>query len=166
MILSKINNKILVLIIIFLLVLSRLIPHPPNFSPVLAVSIFTGIKFKNHFFAYMIPVFAMFISDFFLGFHNGIFVIYGTLLFAAILARNFNKIHIASVFSSCLFFLTTNFQVWIMSASYSKDIPGFVECFSLAIPFFGMTLISTLLFSYSFFYVYSFITSIPTYQKI
>jgi hypothetical protein len=114
----------------------------------------------------MIPVLSMFISDFFLGFHNGIFVIYGTLLFAAILARNFNKIHIASIFSSCLFFLTTNFQVWIMSASYSKDIPGFVECFSLAIPFFGMTLISTLLFSYSFFYAYSFITSIPTYQKI
>ncbi len=166
MILSKINNKFLVLIIILLLVIFRLIPHPPNFSPILAVSIFAGIKFKNHFFAYMIPVFAMFISDFFLGFHSGIFVIYSTLLSAAVLARNFNKIHTASIFSSCLFFLTTNFHVWIMSPSYSKDILGFTECFSLAIPFFGMTLLSTFFFSYSLFYVYSFITSIPTYQKI
>ena len=163
---NKINNKILVLIIIFLLVILRLIPHPPNFSPIIAVSVFAGIKFKNQFFAYMVPIFAVFISDFFLGFHSGMFVVYATLLFVAVLARNFNKIHTSSIFSSCLFFLTTNFQVWIMSAYYSKDILGFVECFYLAIPFFGMTLLSTFFFSYSFFYVYSFITSIPTYQKI
>tara|TARA_B100001093_G_scaffold268750_1_gene256959 strand:+ start:417 stop:917 length:501 start_codon:yes stop_codon:yes gene_type:complete len=163
---KKINNGLIVLIFILLLVISRLIPHPPNFSPILAVSIFAGIKFKNDFFAYIIPVLAMIISDFFLGFHSGIFLIYGILIIVAVLSRSFNKIYTACIFSSCFFFLTTNFQVWIMSSSYSKDFIGFFECFSLAIPFFGMTLLSTFFFSYSFFYFHSLIFSIPTYQKI
>ena len=93
-------------------------------------------------------------------------VIYSTIFLSAFIARKFNTIN-TSVLSSCiLFFLITNFQVWIMSSSYPKSLSGIFECYTLAIPFFGMTLLSTFFFSYVLFYGYSFLTSIKIHDKI
>ena len=162
------NQKYILLAITTIIVLSlfRLIPHPPNFTPILAISVFSGIKFKNNLFSYFVPIIAMLISDAIIGFHSGMIIIYLAIVLSAFIARKFNTIN-GSVLSSCLlFFLITNFQVWIMSSSYSKSLSGILECFTLAIPFFGMTLLSTFFFSYFLFYGYALFTKIKLYQKI
>lgn len=158
--------KLLAVATLVALAFFRLIPHPPNFTPILAISVFAGIKFKDNLFSYLVPVSAMLVSDAIIGFHNGMIIIYLAIVLSAFIARKFNTIN-SSVLSSCLlFFLITNFQVWIMSSSYSKSLIGILECYTLAIPFFGMTLLSTFFFSYVLFYSFAFLTSNKLYQKI
>mgnify|MGYP006422430709 FL=1 len=158
--------KLLAVATLVALAFFRLIPHPPNFTPILAISVFAGIKFKDNLFSYLVPVSAMLVSDAIIGFHNGMIIIYLAIVLSAFIARKFNTIN-SSVLSSCLlFFLITNFQVWIMSSSYPKSLYGILECYTLAIPFFGMTLLSTFFFSYVLFYGFTFLTSNNLYQKI
>ena len=162
------NQKYLLLAVTTIIVLSlfRLIPHPPNFTPVLAISVFAGIKFKDNLFSYLVPVFAMLVSDAIIGFHSGMIIIYLAIVLSAYISRRFNTIN-TSVLGSCiLFYLITNFQVWVMSASYPKSLTGILECYTLAIPFLGMTLLSTFFYSYVLFYGYSFLSKLKTYQKI
>ena len=162
------NYKYLLLAVTTIIVLSlfRLIPHPPNFTPILAISVFAGIKFKDNLFSYLVPVFAMFVSDAIIGFHSGMIIIYLAIVLSAFISRRFNTIN-TSVFGSCiLFYIITNFQVWVMSSSYPKSLNGILECYTLAIPFLGMTLLSTFFYSYVLFYGYSFLSKIQTYQKI
>ena len=162
------NHKYLLLAVTTIIVLSlfRLIPHPPNFTPILAISVFAGIKFKDNLFSYLVPVFAMLVSDAIIGFHNGMIIIYLAIVLSAYISRRFNTIN-TSVLGSCiLFYLITNFQVWVMSSSYPKSLNGILECYTLAIPFLGMTLLSTFFYSYVLFYGYSFLSKIHTYQKI
>ena len=158
--------KLLAVATLFALAFFRLIPHPPNFTPILAISVFAGIKFKDNLFSYLVPVSAMLVSDAILGFHNGMILIYLAIVLSAFIARKFNTINTSVLSSSILFFLITNFQVWIMSSSYPKSLLGILECYTLAIPFFGMTLLSTFFFSYILFYGYAFLTSIKLYHKI
>ena len=158
--------KLLAVATLVALAFFRLIPHPPNFTPILAISVFAGIKFKDNLFSYLVPVSAMLVSDAILGFHNGMILIYLAIVLSAFIARKFNTINTSVLSSSILFFLITNFQVWIMSSSYPKSLLGILECYTLAIPFFGMTLLSTFFFSYILFYGYAFLTSIKLYHKI
>ena len=162
------NQKYLFLAITTIIALSlfRLIPHPPNFTPILAISVFAGIKFKDNLFSYLVPVFAMLVSDAIIGFHSGMIIIYSAIVLSAFVSRRFNTIN-TSVLGSCiLFFLITNFHVWLMSPSYPKSLTGILECYTLAIPFFGMTLLSTFFYSYILFYLFTFLSKIKTYQKI
>ena len=162
------NYKYIFLAVTTIIVLSlfRLIPHPPNFTPILAISVFAGIKFKDNLFSYFVPVFAMLVSDAIIGFHSGMIIIYSAIVLSAFVSRRFNTIN-TSVLGSCiLFFLITNFQVWLMSPSYPKSLTGILECYTLAIPFFGMTLLSTFFYSYILFYSFTFLSKIKTYQKI
>ena len=93
-------------------------------------------------------------------------IIYLAIVLSAFIARKLKTIN-SSVLSSCfLFFLITNFQVWIMSSGYSKSLSGILECYTLAIPFFGMTLLSTFFYSYILFYGYALLTEMKLYKKI
>ena len=162
------NQKYILLAFTTITILSlfRLIPHPPNFTPILAISVFAGIKFKNNLFSYIVPIIAMLISDAIIGFHSGILAVYSAIFLSAAIAKKFNSIN-SSVLASCiLFFLVTNFQVWILSSGYSKSLSGILECYTLAIPFFGMTLLSTYFYSYILFYGYALLTKIKLYQQI
>ena len=99
------NHKYLLLAVTTIIVLSlfRLIPHPPNFTPILAISVFAGIKFKDNLFSYLVPVFAMLVSDAIIGFHSGMIIIYLAIILSAFIARKFNTIN-SSVLSSCFLF--------------------------------------------------------------
>ena len=160
------RKKILAVLVILILVFFRLIPHPPNFTPILAISVFSGIKFKSNLFSYFVPILAMFLSDAIIGFHSGIYLIYATLIIAAAVSKRFNNINSAALSSSFLFFLITNFHVWVISSTYPKTLLGIIECYTLALPFFAMTLLSTFFFTYSLFYGFSYLSSIHVYQKI
>ena len=124
---------------IFILVISRIIPHAPNFTPIIAAAIFGPVFFKDRVLGLAIPIIGMFISDFIIGFHVYQIVIYLTLIsISLLLPRNIKlaPITLYAFLSSLWFFLTTNFAVWLVWEYYPKTFDGLISCFILAIPFF------------------------------
>ena len=145
------KNKLFYLIFFSLvLALSRIIPHPPNFTPILASSIMGPLLIKDRFFGAAIPIFAMFISDIIIGFHPYQFVIYLTILSISLISpmkKKYLLLSLVAILASFWFFLTTNFAVWIIWDFYPKTYEGLIYCYTLALPFFKNTLISTVFFT-------------------
>ena len=88
---KNLKNYFLPICLIIVLSFSRLIPHPWNFTPVLAMGIFSGFYFKNFILSSFIVVFSMFIGDLFLGFHSTMFFTYVSLIIAVVLGLFINK---------------------------------------------------------------------------
>ncbi len=155
------NNYLVVsYILLALLLLSRLIPHAPNFTPVLAIILFSSMMFKNKIYI-LIPIVGIIISDILLQYQSGYQYIFSTAFFwtyGALLAvfvfSYFYKtsittknIFIKSFAGAIIFFLVSNFGVWIASPGYPLNFSGLISCYTAAIPFFRNTLSSTLLYS-------------------
>ena len=144
----KINKTHFVVGIIIVAIISRLIPHPPNFTPVTAVALFSIINFKNKYLGVSIPIICLFVSDLILGISLINFFVYFSLILISGIGYLFGKINIKSVLlSSIVFFLFTNFGVWLIG--YPKTLEGLITCYIAAIPFFGYTLAGDLFYSYS-----------------
>ena len=156
------NIKILLIIsVIFLVSLTRIFPHPPNFTPILALAIFGGAYLPNRITAISLPIISMFISDLIIGFHSQIFSIYATIILLSILGhlmktKNFKNFAITGFTGSLIFFIITNFSVWLGGSLYPLTIDGIIQCYIMAIPFFHNTLISTMLFLTILFFGYTF----------
>ena len=137
--------------IFVVLAASRFIPHPPNFTSLIALSfyvpIFFGIKFIP------IVLLSFFITDFFIGFHNITFFTWGSVLVIGLLSKFLYKTLILRISGACtgalIFFIITNFGVWSFG-SYGYSLEGLAACYVAAIPFFANTVISTILFSLIF----------------
>ena len=142
-------NKRELLIIGFLLfaVLVRLIPHPPNFTPIIALALFGSTTFKNKWLEISLPILAMGISDLYLGFYSISIWVYSSFFLISLLGLYWKKIQVKNVFiSSLIFFIITNFGVWL--GGYPKTIEGFLLCYTMAIPFFINSILGDLFFSY------------------
>jgi hypothetical protein len=134
--------------------LSRLLPHPDNFAPITAIAL-AGSVYLDKRFAFIIPLAALVISDIFLGFHDTIFFVYGSFLligFLGIWLKSHKKpipILGTVLLSSVLFFVITNFGVWLTGGGwfYPKTWQGLTECYSMAIPFFRASLIGDVVFT-------------------
>ena len=160
-ILYILKKEIFPISLILILAFARLIPHPWNFTPVIAVAILSGYFFKNIYLSFSILLISMLIADIFLGFYeNMIFVYISLLLIAFVFFKiskkiNFKNLFIYSFAGSLIFFVISNFGVWILGSPgvdnlpYDKNLNGLIECYILAIPFFGNTFISTVIFSYA-----------------
>ena len=147
--------------LILILVFARLIPHPPNFTPIIAVAILSGYFFKNIYLSFATLFISMLLADVFIGFYDNVFFVYLSLfLIACVFFKiskkiNFKNLFIFSFAGSLIFFIVSNFGVWALGSPgvydipYEKNLKGLMECYVLAIPFFKNTLISTLLFTYS-----------------
>ena len=136
-------------VLILILSFSRLIPHPWNFTPILAAGVFSGFYFKNFILGSFIVVCSMFIADLFIGFHDTMFFTYISLVAAVsfgILIKNFKIVEtiFAGLASSVSFFIITNFGSWLTLDMYEKNLSGLINSYILAIPFFHNTLLSTL----------------------
>jgi len=144
----KINKTHFIVVIIIVAILSRLIPHPPNFTPVTAVALFSIINFKNKYIGISIPIICLFVSDLILGISLiNLFVYFSFILISGI-GYLFGKINLKSILlSSLIFFFVTNFGVWLIG--YPKTLEGFIACYIAAIPFFGWTVAGDLFYSYS-----------------
>ena len=146
-------NKLIITLIIIMAAVTRFIPHPPNFTPIIAMGLFGGAYIHSRSLAVLIPIGAMFLSDLFLGFHGTVYFVYGSLLLVTILGMILIKkitiinCTVAALSSSFLFFLITNWGVWLTSSYYPKNIQGILSCYTMALPFFGNTLVGTLLYS-------------------
>ena len=139
--------------LIFVAALSRLLPHPSEFTPVIAISIFAGATLSSKKEAILIPILSMFISDIFLGFHSLLPVVYGSMALIAIISFYFLKQNtifktfVVGFGSGVLFYFITNFAVWVTSEMYALNFAGFIECYTLAIPFFRNSLASIFVYS-------------------
>lgn len=132
------------------LALFRIIPHPPNFTPILTAAIVAPMLTKDRLLGITIPILAMFFSDIVIGFHVYQFAVYSSILIIALVSpmrKSYLSLGIMSVGSSVFFFITTNFAVWFVWDYYPKTYEGLVSCYFLALPFFKNTLISTCLFT-------------------
>lgn len=150
---AKNNNLLLIFIISAIVLVSRFLPHTPNFSPLLAVTLFTAVYADKKLF--FLPFLVLFISDIFIGFYTlGVmfsvyFSLLITLFLGKLLGKHYNTINTfsASLLSGLLFFFVTNFAVWYFGDWYSRDLAGLISCYTLAIPFFKTTLVSNLLYT-------------------
>ena len=148
---KNLKNYFLPICLIVVLSFSRLIPHPWNFTPVLAMGIFSGFYFKNFILSSFIVIFSMFIGDLFLGFHSTMFFTYISLIAAVLIGSyvkrfKFTEILLSGLASSFSFFVITNFGAWLTLQMYEKNFEGLLSAYILAIPFFHNTLISTLFY--------------------
>jgi hypothetical protein len=149
------DNKDRILIALGLVVfavISRMLPHPPNFAPIAAIALFSGAILPRRL-ALTLPLFAMVISDIFIGMHDLVFVTWGSFVLMALIASyGLKKVTVFKVFAysflgSVLFFVVTNFAVWAQSGMYAKTIAGLIDCYVLAIPFFRNTLLGDFVYS-------------------
>lgn len=140
----------------FLTVLSRVIPHPANFVPVGAFTIFQSRR-SGVIKAIIFVILAMLISDLLLGFHFAQpFVYLGMITYAlwGLLAKTKWGILLSSIGGSFSFFIISNFGVWL-GPWYSHDLAGFVKCFTLAVPFYKNTLLSDVIYTVAIFSAYA-----------
>ena len=110
------NKKhFIIALIMVLAAFSRLIPHPPNFTPVTAIALFGGLYLSNKAMAYALPLTVMAISDLFLGFSSITFFVYFAFLIVSFIGTQSKKpSFLAILISSISFFIITNFGVWIL----------------------------------------------------
>ena len=151
------KNHLLIIGFILLGISTRIIPHPPNFTALGAIALFGGAFFKEKKLAFIVPITIMILSDLILGYKLVLSVYIGFLIMVCIgfyLQINQNKVRIinAALIGSLIFFIITNFSVFLTSSLYPKNIIGLIECYTLAIPFFINTLLANIIYSTIMFY--------------
>ena len=134
--------------IFLVLAASRFIPHPPNFTSLLALSFYVpailGIRYLPAL------VLSFFITDLVIGFHGTTLFTWGSVILIGLLSKFFISNTITRIsgalIGASLFFVITNFGVWSLGF-YGYTIGGLITCYTLAIPFFGNTIVGTIIFS-------------------
>ena len=163
---NKINISYVVIISLILFAsFSRIIPHMPNFTPVGAMALFGGAYLKNRYYAFLIPISSLWLSDLILNnfifsfysdftwFYPGFLWQYISFTLIIILGYfflkkiNFKNVFITAISSSVLFFIITNFGVWISGSMYSLDLQGLITCYFMALPFFKGTILGFICYS-------------------
>lgn len=156
-------NKILSPRLIFVLTavgiaaMTRVLPHPPNFTAVTAMALFAGACMSNRWLSLIVPVLAMFITDLFLPSHNTMWAVYGALILTTMLGwtiskkQNFFTITAASLASVLLFFFITNAAMWVVGffgpGFYPQTADGLVASIMAGIPFLGNSLLSHVIYT-------------------
>tara|TARA_B100001057_G_scaffold428648_1_gene454276 strand:+ start:2472 stop:2984 length:513 start_codon:yes stop_codon:yes gene_type:complete len=157
------NNYYAIIGIIILLATARLLPHPPNFTPILGMAVFSGAIISKRLIAYLIPLAAMLLSDLYLGLHSGIPIIYFSLAVCVLIGTFIEaRVTILNSFLSIslgvlVFFLITNLMVWYGSGMYEFSISGLMTCYLMGLPFVQNTFISSLLYGMGAFLIYDII---------
>jgi hypothetical protein len=131
----------------------RLVPHPPNFTPIGAMALFSGAYLGRRGAALVAPLAALFLSDLVLGFYHGMGTVYFSVALIVVLGslalRRTSplRVGIAAVSSSVLFFVVTNLGMWLFSGFYPQTLAGLEACYVAAIPFFQNTLAGDLFYA-------------------
>ena len=154
-----------------LFALSRIVPHPPNFTPLLSGAIFLPYLFEDKRAVVLLPILMMLATDFILGFHGLMLWTYASFFIIGLLSLQFfkltlNRVLMLSLASPILFFVITNFGVWAESDLYSKSVEGLMACYALGIPFYANSAVSTLLFSSCFFFIASLLREKSVFKNI
>lgn len=148
------KTKLSFLIIAILsVVFWRVIPHPPNVTPVMATALFCGCYFNDKKVALLMPLLAMIVADFMIGFHGSMLFVYTGIaitVFAGIwLYRRVSIINVfvTTIACSVVFFILTNFGAWLVAeAMYPKTLEGLLQAYIAGIPFYRNSLLGDLFF--------------------
>ena len=168
------KNILLIVALIVIGILGRIIPHPPNFTPIIAIALLASHVFKNKWIVILTPLMAMWISDLvinnylYAGYYDSLLIfsssflwVYGPIIFIALLGTvlikkvKISNIALSSISGSLIFFLVTNFGVWISGTMFPKSLFGLIECYTFALPFFGNALVGDLVYCTILFTSYS-----------
>ena len=166
---NKDSNLVRFSVVAFMVALAglyRILPHPFNFSPVGAMALFGGAYFANRINSFIIPLLTLWISDLVLNnviyagfyptftwFYEGFYWVYGSFILIAcigwLLKGNIKiwSVPLAAISGSIMFFVVSNFGVWISGTMYPLNWQGLILCFTAGLPFFSTTLVGDLVFS-------------------
>ncbi len=172
---KKLNLQTGVLsIIILLAAFTRIMPHPPNFSPMAAIGLFGAAHFAKKWQAFFIPLIGIWVSDLvinnyvysssssnFVWFYSGFYwqyMSYILIIFAGLFIFNrgisLTKTFGGMISSSGIFFFVSNFGVWAGGIMYPKNFGGLITCYAAGVPFIHNTIISDVLFTTVLFGTY------------
>ena len=172
---KKLNLQTGVLsIIILLAAFTRIMPHPPNFSPMAAIGLFGAAHFAKKWQAFFIPLIGIWVSDLvinnyvysssssnFVWFYSGFYcqyISYILIIFTGLFIFNrgisLTKTAGGMISSSGIFFLVSNFGVWAGGTMYPKNFSGLITCYAAGVPFIHNTIISDVLFTTVLFGTY------------
>lgn len=131
----------------------RLVPHPPNFSPVAAMALFGGAYLPRRWMGFVAPLGALLLSDLVLGFYSGMPIVYGSVALIVVMGwllaskRSPARVGLVTFAGSVLFYLLTNFGVWASGTLYPKTAEGLLACYVAALPFFQNSVAGDLFFA-------------------
>lgn len=142
------NNIKIFLSVLLVLLASRLIPHPPNFTSLIALSFYVPALFGLRYIYVVVITFV--ITDIIIGFHSTVLFTWGSVIIIGLISKFLNRSLLlrlsGSLSGAFIFFTLTNFGIWV-SGFYGYTLEGLILCYYLAIPFFTQTIVSTLVFS-------------------
>lgn len=135
---------------IALVALTRLLPHWPNFTPVMAIALCGGVLFSNRLQALFVALGSMMLSDLALGsvfgldyaVHSAQPWVYACVLGTALLGHalrdgsTVRQIVLGGSISSISFFLVTNFAVWLQGSFYPATLDGLMMCYGAGLAFY------------------------------
>lgn len=133
-------RTILILAVIALAAILRVMPHPWNFTPVGAMALFSGAVIKDRRLAFLFPLVALFVGDFFIGFHKLMPLVYASFLIEVALGywirnhRSAGRIAGVTAIGALQFFLITNFGIWAFLDGFPKTAAGLVACYATGLP--------------------------------
>lgn len=154
---------------ILMSIVARLLPHPPNFTPIAALALFAGVYASRVSKWYLVaPLAAMLVSDLSLGFYEWkimatVYASFFAISLIGLLVRkykNIGTIALGALSGSLLFYLTTNFSVWAFSGMYSPTLEGLMLSYTMAIPFFKFTILGDLFYVGMFFSAYELVLAL------
>ncbi len=132
---------------------SRLVPHPPNFTPIAAMALFAGAYAPSGWQAFVVPLGAMVLSDLLVGWHPLAPIVYASFALIACIGfwlrprKTAPRVAVAVAAGSVTFFLITNFAVWAFGSSYPKSIEGLFAAYVAGLPFFRNTLLGDVFYA-------------------
>lgn len=141
--------------LVFFAIMSRLIPHLPNFTAITAVAVFSAFTLRNNGLSCCVVFAAMAISDLIIGLHSQLFSVYFSLGLTVFISRRFVNPAIALPFSSLFFFIVTNFGVWLLDGFYPLTLSGLGFCYMAALPFLINQLAGTCFYGFTLFALFS-----------
>lgn len=138
----------MVYLLILIGVILRFVPHPANFAPIAAIGLFSGCYLKKKW-AFLVPVAAMLISDYFIGFYSwkimaSVYLSFALIGLMGLGIKKHKTVYTVlggSLAASVLFYVITNFAVWAFGTMYAHNLAGLVGCYVAAIPFFRNTVL-------------------------
>lgn len=147
------NRHIVLAGMILFAIALRLLPHPWGFTPIGALALFGGAQYGNNKMAFLLPLSVLVLSDVIIGFHALIPFVYGCFLITVGLGlwvrrnKKSHRILLATGINSILFFIVTNFSVWLYFDTYPQTMHGLIVCYVAGLPFLLNGLLGDLFYS-------------------
>lgn len=165
-------HRKLVIGFILMGVVARLVPHPPNATPLMAIALFGGTYLAKRW-AILLPLAIVAVSDALIGWHDTIPFTWGAFALTGMLAwwvrqrPSASRILGGALCGSLLFFVITNFGVWVAGTLYPRTADGLWQCYVAAIPFFRNTVMGNLVYTVALFGGYTMAASLrPARQTL